>query len=221
MNALITGAGGSLGRAVVERFAADGHAVVGTVSPGKEPGYSVKGNVHFLQADLSSEQAASIVVEEAVRRLSRLDAAVLTVGGFTPGTIQNTRSEVLHKMFTLNFETAFNMARPLFLHMADHKGGKIVLIGARTARIPAQGKNALAYSLSKSLIFSLSDLLNAEGAGKGVTSTVIVPSTIDTPDNRKAMPDADFSAWTRPEIIAQTITSLVTGKSAYMPVVDV
>jgi NAD(P)-dependent dehydrogenase (short-subunit alcohol dehydrogenase family) len=221
MNVLITGAGGNLGRAVAERFSAEGHAVVATLSPGKEPGYSVKGNVHFLQADLSSEQAAATVVEEAVRKLGYVDAAVLTVGGFTPGTIQNTRSEALHKMFTLNFETAFNMARPLFLHMTDHKGGKIVLLGARTARIPEQGKNALAYSLTKSLIFSLSDLLNAEGAGKGVTSTVVVPSTIDTPDNRKAMPHADFSKWVRPEVIAQVIASQVAGKTGHQPVIEV
>ncbi len=221
MNILITGAGGNLGRALVERLLPDGHAIAATVSPGKALGYPVNGAIHVLPADLSNESAAGEMVARAIAKLGRLDAAVLTVGGFTPGNLEATHSEVLHIMFAMNFETAFFVARPVFLHLAEKGGGKMILVGARTARLASQGKNAVAYSLSKSLIFALSDLLNAEGSDKGVTSTVIVPSTIDTTDNRKAMPQADFSKWTKPEAIADVIASLIKGQLPHQAIIEV
>ena len=68
--------------------------------------------------------------------------------------------------------------------------------------MPEQGKGALAYSLTKSLLFRLAELLNATAKGKNVVASVVAPSTIDTAVNRKSMPDADFSAWVKPEDIA-------------------
>jgi NAD(P)-dependent dehydrogenase (short-subunit alcohol dehydrogenase family) len=87
----------------------------------------------------------------------------------------------------------------------QENGGRLVLVGARPALDPAAGKGMVAYSLSKSLVFSLADLLNAAGEGKSVYTSVIVPSIIDTPANRASMPKADFSTWVRPEELADKI----------------
>jgi len=92
--------------------------------------------------------------------------------------------------------------------MEQPEGGRIILIGARPALFANEGKNAVAYALSKSLVFKLAELLNAEGQSKKVITTVIVPGTIDTAANRNAMPEADFSQWVNPEAIAETMLFL-------------
>jgi NAD(P)-dependent dehydrogenase (short-subunit alcohol dehydrogenase family) len=98
--------------------------------------------------------------------------------------------------------------------LTQPNGGKLIFVGSRPALKPQEGKNVLAYALAKSLIFKLADLLNAEGSSKNVTASVIVPSTIDTEVNRKAMPDKDFSAWVKPEEIADAMAFICsdTGK---------
>ena len=109
-------------------------------------------------------------------------------------------------MFALNFDTAYFVARPVFEQMLKQpNGGKIILIGSRPGLNPKDGKGSLAYALSKSLIFRLAEILNAEGSAKNVTASVIVPSTIDTEVNRKEMPDKDFTAWVKPEQIADAM----------------
>jgi NAD(P)-dependent dehydrogenase (short-subunit alcohol dehydrogenase family) len=105
----------------------------------------------------------------------------------------------------LNFKTAYFIARPLMQHFEKVGGGQFILIGARPALKAEAGKDYVAYALSKSLVFALSELINASGSGKKISSTVIVPSTIDTEANRKSMPDANFSKWVKAESIAETI----------------
>jgi NAD(P)-dependent dehydrogenase (short-subunit alcohol dehydrogenase family) len=89
-------------------------------------------------------------------------------------------------------------------------GGRIVLVGARPALQPRDGASNVAYGLSKSLVLRLAEILNAEGADHNVVTSVIIPSTIDTPDNRAAMPKADFTKWVRPEDIAATIAFILS-----------
>ena len=79
--------------------------------------------------------------------------------------------------------------------------------------IPKDGKNVIAYALSKSLLFNLAEYLNAEGASQNVVTSVIVPSTIDTPANRESMPKADFSKWVRPEEIAGVMEFICSQKA--------
>jgi NAD(P)-dependent dehydrogenase (short-subunit alcohol dehydrogenase family) len=206
-NVLITGASGNLGKATVDKFLKEGYNVIATLTPGKSLGFA--GDVKTYEADLTDEAAVNKVVAKIISDHSTLDAALLLVGGFAAGNIQKTDGVVLKKMFALNFDTAYFVARPVFQQMiAQPKGGKIVLVGSRPALKPKDGKNTLAYALSKSLIFKLADFLNAEGSSKNVTTSVIVPSTIDTEVNRKAMPDKDFSTWVKPEEIAEAMAFL-------------
>lgn len=134
-----------------------------------------------------------------------MDDAVLTVGGFTMNDVVHTSTDSIRQQFELNFITAYNVAAPLFKQMLERGSGRIFLIGSRPGKDMKNGKGMVAYALSKSLLFNLAQLMNDEAAGTGVVVTVVVPSTIDTPQNRAAMPDADFSTWVKAETIAEAM----------------
>jgi NAD(P)-dependent dehydrogenase (short-subunit alcohol dehydrogenase family) len=89
--------------------------------------------------------------------------------------------------------------------MMKQNSGRIFLIGSHAGLDKSNAKGVVAYSFSKSLIFRLAEVMNAESKGKDVVTSVIIPSTIDTPQNRKSMPEADFSTWVTPAQIAETI----------------
>jgi NAD(P)-dependent dehydrogenase (short-subunit alcohol dehydrogenase family) len=212
---IITGASGNLGKAAVDKFIAEGYSVVATVSPGKTLGFSVDGDVTTYEADLTNEMEVAEVISQIVTKHTSIHAAVLLVGGFSAGGIAQTDGTSLKKMYTLNFETSYFVARPTFLQMQQQpSGGKIILVGARPALNPAEGKDLLAYSLSKSLLFKLAEFLNAEGSRQNIVTSVIVPGVIDTMVNRKTTPDADFSAWVTPEAIAETLAFICSDAAA-------
>jgi NADP-dependent 3-hydroxy acid dehydrogenase YdfG len=121
------------------------------------------------------------------------------------GNISSTKTSDIYKQYQLNFETAYNMARPIFTQMMKQNSGRLFFIGSRAGLEVSKGKGTIAYALSKSLIFRLAEILNAESKGKDVVTSVIVPSIIDTPPNRESMPEADFSTWVTPEQIADVI----------------
>jgi NAD(P)-dependent dehydrogenase (short-subunit alcohol dehydrogenase family) len=111
------------------------------------------------------------------------------------------------------------MAQRIFQHMLTQKeGGRLIFIGARPGLDAKAASTSLAYGLSKSLIFYLADILNATAHGSShgqkVTASVVVPSTIDTPQNRAAMPKADFSHWVKAEEVADTLLLLADKRSA-------
>ncbi len=212
---LITGAAGNLGKAVVEKFLLEGHRVIAVVSPGNKMSVDTTGDFVVMEADLTLEKSSKELVVKIVSNYKSIDATLLLVGGYAPGSVLETDGSQLRKMYSLNFETAYFIARPAFLQMIKQTtGGRIIFIGARPALQPKDGKGSLAYALSKSLIFKLADFLNAEGAAKNVLSSVIVPSTIDTPANRKAMPEANFSSWVAPEAIAEVLSFAASNESA-------
>lgn len=213
-NVLITGAAGNLGRAAVAKFSEEGYRVIATVEPGRTLGYNVPDTVSIYPVDLQDEMATAEFVAKITTAFSTIDACLLLVGGFAGGGVSAATGKDLKKMITLNFETAFFVARPVFGQMLKQEnGGRIVLVGARAALEPETGKNFLAYSLSKSLLFDLAEMLNVEGTAKNVVTSVIVPSTIDTPANRSQMPNADFSKWVLPEKIADVMAFIASEKA--------
>lgn len=173
-----------------------------------------KDNQHFEihKVDLADENAAAAFVQQVIDKHRSVEGALLLVGGFAMGDIKETTGAALQKMRTLNFDTAFNIAKPIFLQMMEKKYGRIVFVGARPALKPEQGKNMLAYALSKSLLFELSGMLNATAKGVNVVSSVIVPSTIDTPQNRESMSDADPSNWVTAAQIAEVLEFICNDK---------
>ncbi len=224
-NIVITGAAGNLGSTVVEKLLTEGHHLDVTIGPEHNPDAFI-GNrdMHATKVDLTDEEAAQQYVQELAQKHDAIDAAILLVGGFAMGDIHKTDGAQLRKMYSLNFETAYFMARPLFeVFEKQGNGGRIFLVGTRPALEADAGKDLMAYALSKSLIFKLAEFLNAEGKDKNIVATVLVPSTIDTPVNREAMPDANFDDWVSPARIADSIAFMLTdtGKMMREPVLKI
>lgn len=203
--AIITGSTGNLGKAVAGKFLENDYHVIGTVDPKKGENDAGNSGVEEVEIDLLNEENASRFVEESISKHKEIDVAVLTAGGFNMNGISNTHTTDIFKQFQLNFETAYNIARPVFLQMLKQNSGRLFLIGSKAGMNANNAKGVVAYSLSKSLLFRLAEIMNAEAKGKNVVVSVVVPSTIDTPENRKSMPDADFSTWQTPEQIAEVI----------------
>lgn len=206
---LITGAGGNLGAACVVHFAAKGWKVIAMVSPGRIPKDKVT-NVRFVEADLMNEKDTEEVLGQVLGDFPVIDLTILTVGGFEMGALEQTDGASLLRMYALNFETAYHVARPLFAVMHRGQGGRMIFIGARPALDAKAGKSLIAYGLSKSLLFKLADYLNA--ASEKVKCHVVVFSALDTPQNRASMPNADRATWVTPERVAMKIQEIGEGK---------
>jgi NAD(P)-dependent dehydrogenase (short-subunit alcohol dehydrogenase family) len=203
---IVTGASGNLGLAVAKKFLSEGCKVVGTTIPNDPVSIDIKDpNFERVVVDLVSEEESEKFVQTVIDRNKGIDVAVLTVGGFAMGSITETKMADVLKQYKLNFETTYHVARPVFVQMMKQGSGRIFLTGARTGMDMKNSKGMVAYGLSKSLIFRLAELMNGEAKGHGVVTSVIAPSTIDTPQNRKSMPDADPAKWVKPEDIANVI----------------
>jgi NAD(P)-dependent dehydrogenase (short-subunit alcohol dehydrogenase family) len=212
---IITGAHGHLGSAVTKQFLNSGYRVIATVSrEAVKKDFLSNANLDVQAVDLKLEEAAYAFVEESIKKYGKIDAALLLAGGFAAGRIADTTGTDLHQQLSLNFETAYYITRPLFRHMLEMNSGRIVLIGSRPALQPEQGYHMLAYSLSKSLLFKLAELLNAEAKGRDVCVQVVAPGTIDTQANRQSMPKADPGNWIKPEQLADIFEFLVSEKGS-------
>ena len=213
--AIVTGAAGNLGQAVVKKFIDENFFVAGTITQHDIAANEFSADKYeTTMVDLRDEQSTQKFVEDVIAKHNKIDAAILTAGGFAMGKIADTKiNDIIHQ-FTLNFETAYNTARPVFLQMMKQNSGRIFLIGSKPGLTAKEGKGKVAYSLAKSLIFRLAELMNDEAKGKNVVVNVIVPGTIDTPPNRKSMPDADFNKWTKAEDIADVIYWHCTAEAA-------
>lgn len=213
---LMTGAAGGLGLVVTQTLLNAGHRVLATIQPGVHAHHlseASAGELVTYEVDLTNELQVDALIQEITASWGSIDAAILLAGGFSMGSLLETDNAQLDHMMTLNFKTAYHVVKPVFAHMSQQPaGGRFVLVGARPALDVQAGKQLVAYALSKSLLFQLSDIINATGKEQHIVSTVIVPSTIDTPANRQAMPDADATAWVTPQDIADTISFLLFGK---------
>ncbi|MGE5107665.1 MAG: SDR family NAD(P)-dependent oxidoreductase [Sphingobacteriales bacterium] len=222
--AIVTGASGNMGQAVIKKFIDEGYKVIGTVIPNDPvqlnfPADKFEGVV----VDLMNEEDSAKFVNSVIEKHKSIDAAVLTVGGFAMGSIASTSTADIMKQYKLNFETAYNVARPVFLQMMKQNSGRIFIIGSRPGINAANSKGMVAYGLGKSLIFRVAELMNDEAKGNNVVTSVVVPSTIDTPQNRKAMPGANFDNWVKPEAIANVIYYHCTDEAVVLrePVIKV
>jgi NAD(P)-dependent dehydrogenase (short-subunit alcohol dehydrogenase family) len=138
-----------------------------------------------------------------------IEALVHILGGFGGGQpIAETSDKTWDGMMTLNLRAAFCAMRAALKPMTAAKYGRIVAVGSR-ASVEALPKFA-AYSVSKAGLVALVKNVAAEGKDLGITANVVLPSTIDTPANRQAMPKSDFSRWVQPSSIAKTLVYLAS-----------
>ena len=133
----------------------------------------------------------------------------MIAGGFGMGGILESPMDEVQKMIDLNFKTAYHVARPLFATFKENGGGKMIFIASKPS-VETGGSFATAYSLSKSMLIKLTEMINEEGKANDISATAIAPEIIDTPVNREAMPNANFDQWVKPEEIARNILHLCT-----------
>ena len=204
---LITGASGGLGRAVRDAFLAEGATVVAVArSIGED---REQPNCLRVAADLTSVQGVRSVLDQALQRAKRLDVLVHVMGAFAGGsTVAETDEAVWDRMMALNLRSAFLVTRAALAPMISAGYGRIVAVGSRTGVEPTAGLGA--YGVSKAGLNSLVQTIAEEVKGQGITANVVLPSIIDTPANRKAMPKADFAKWVTSEAIARQILWLAS-----------
>ena len=204
--ALVTGADGGLGTHVTKALLDAGFSVFG-LSPKIKQSDFRHASFSALPAVLSSLDAAKKAVDTVLARSKKIDVLAHLVGGFAGGqSVADTDDATFQRMFDMNLNTAFHMLRAVIPQMRRAGTGRIIAIGSRAAQNP--GPTVGAYSASKAALVSLVRTVALENKDAGITANVILPGTIDTPANRKAMPDADVSTWVQPSSIASLIVWL-------------
>lgn len=219
--ALVTGASGGLGSHVTRALLAAGFTAVG-LAPRIQQSDFDHPNFVALPATLDSLEIAKKAADTVIARFGKIDVLAHLVGGFAGGqTIAETDDGTFQSMFSMNFNSAFHILRAVIPHMRKAGAGRIIAIGSRAAEDP--GPRVGSYSASKAALVSLIRTVAIENKDTGITANVLLPGTIDTPANRKAMPDADTSTWVQPASIASLIVWLtgdpgkdVTGASIPM-----
>ncbi len=210
IQALITGGTGALGRVVTEEFVRQGMRVSVSVRPGSGTvslSRDIRGSVNVIEADLSSEEDVSALFSRAREGDGEVSVLLNLAGGYVPGRpVAETEMQDWEQMLTVNLRTMFLSSREYLRQKDTSRYGRIISIASKQAVVPA-GKSG-AYAVSKGGVVVLTRVLAEELKGTEVTANAIAPGIIDTAPNRASMPDADYTAWVRPESIARTILYL-------------
>ncbi|MBO0710745.1 MAG: SDR family oxidoreductase [Acetobacteraceae bacterium] len=211
---VVTGAAGNVGRAVC-RLLAEREARVAAVDTLDAPlREAVAALPHAGQhlavsgVDLLDPASCTAFVERVLRELGPIDGALNTVGGFAMAALDAAGPELWDQMFGLNLKSALNLYRAVIPGMRAARRGSLVAIGAAAAlRAPAQMG---AYAASKGAVLRLTESFADELKADGIRVNAVLPGTIDTPQNRAAMPDADPALWVKPIEVAEAILFLLS-----------
>ena len=217
---IITGAAGNLGMTLTQKLLEKKYKVHALISPDGDDAFLTHQNLNTHKVDLLNPHTCNGLIQK-LAETETVGALICLVGAFTVGTIENTEISSIQKMIDLNFTTLYNVVRPVIKQYSKNKKPfQIIMIGSRPALMPEDGKKMIAYSLSKSLVFRMAEFINEDCEEHGVRASIIVPSTIDTPDTRKAIPDANHHDWVTPVDIAETINFILseTGLKLRQPV---
>ncbi len=209
---LVTGAAGNLGQAVAQAFAAQGDHLVlvdlknealaqafGAETPSRL----------FVAANLLDVAQAQAVVDAALQRFGRIDVLCNIAGGFRMGeAVHETSEKTWNFLFDLNVRTVLHMAQVVVPAMLAAGGGKIVNVGAFSAQRGVARMGA--YTASKATVIRLTEAMAAELREKNINVNCVLPTIIDTPQNRADMPDADPARWVAPADLAGVIAFLAS-----------
>ena len=206
--AVVTGASGALGSAVVDAFRDAGATVAATdvVEPDDEDAMlDTAGDVHFYRGDFTDESDAAGVVESVVDDLGRIDCLVNVAGTWRGGSpIDETDVETFDLLFDVNLKTMFLASKHAIPHLRE-AGGAVVSVSARSSLEGGEGDGP--YRASKAGVRLLTETIAEENKGE-VRANAIMPSVIDTPANREMMPDSDHEKWVDPADIARVVLFL-------------
>ncbi len=203
---LITGAKGGLGNFVTHAFLEAGARVIGVSRSIQDADFP---HPHFsaAQAELSSANQA----RELIAKFTRIDAVVHLVGTFAGGqTVAETDDATFEKMFSTNFKSALYLIQAVVPLMREAGAGHILAIGSRAALEPQPAIGA--YAASKAALLALIRTVALENNDKKISANIVLPATMDTPANRSAMPQADYSKWVQPAEVANLLVHLAASQ---------
>ena len=214
-NVLITGGTGILGSSVTKTFLSQGDNIAVTylfdseVDRFKEFNPYLYDDVTFLYANVTEQDDVQKTIDTFLRKFNRLDILINIVGGFVGG-IPTTELEEdrWDFMMTLNLKSVFLCCKSVIPHMTERGSGKIVNVSARAGLKGEAGMSA--YCVSKGGVRTLTESLAAEVMDSGINVNCIMPSIMDTPMNREAMPDEDYTRWVRTDEVAGVISFLTS-----------
>ena len=211
----MTGGTGGLGAAVVERLLSDGwRVVVPWIDPRELERVAPREGLELVEADLFEQRSAAHVVSTATGPGGApLRGLVNLVGGFAAGgRVHETPIDEFERQFRLNLRPTYLVTQAALPPLLDQGGGSIVCVGSRAALAPFPG--AAGYVSSKAAVIAFTQAVSKEYLDSGVRCNAILPSVIDTPANRAAMPNADHDRWVKPAEIAAVIAHLLSPASA-------
>jgi NAD(P)-dependent dehydrogenase (short-subunit alcohol dehydrogenase family) len=215
---LVAGGTGGLGRAVSLAFLAEGATTVVTYRA--EPEFQAlrdaagahAANLAGQRVDVTDEAAVRGLVDEIVAQHGRLDVLVNTVGGYAGGIkLWELETKTFEQMLALNLRAGYVLVRAAVAPMLKQKHGAVVNVASKAAI--EHGGGAAAYAASKAAAVAMMDSLAEDLKGTGVRVNSILPSIIDTEANRRAMPDANFSTWPKPEDLARVVLFLASDEA--------
>ncbi len=209
---LITGADGSLGRAVTRAFAGRGAhlALTDYRAEGLRESFADLDDALLVGGiDVTDPAAVERLVEAVIERWGRIDVLVNIVGTWRGGQpVHETELETWDFLMNLNARSVFLVSRAVVPHMIEAGAGKVVSVAAKTG---LEGRTGVAaYSASKSAVIRLTEAMSDELKNGGINVNCVLPSIIDTPPNREAMPKADYAKWVAPEALADVIVFLAS-----------
>jgi NAD(P)-dependent dehydrogenase (short-subunit alcohol dehydrogenase family) len=202
----VVGGSGALGSEIVK------HAVVsgGHVFAGHGPRHTLVGGddgVRWMTVDATDESSVQKFFEEAKKALGSVDIVINTVGSYAGGEpVTSLSVDVWDRLVALNLRSAFLVMREALRTMGAQSYGRIIQIAALSALEPSQ--RSAAYAVSKAATVHLAEIAARETAKSSIRIHSIAPRIIDTPANRRDMPEADWTAWVQPSEICRAIDRL-------------
>ena len=218
---IVTGGSGALGGAITQRFLADGDVVCVPWIVDKERDRleasvdaATRPRLLLERCDVGDDAAMARLVAGLVATQRRVDVLVSAVGGFAMGDLTQTDRALWDKMIALNLTTQYVASRAVLPQMLAAGSGRIVAIASRAVVPPGGGM--IGYTVSKAAVIAFVQALSAETKGRGVTVNAVLPSTMDTPANRAAMPDVDPKTWVPVTAVADAIAYLAAENSGHV-----
>ncbi len=209
---IVTGAVGNLGAAIAETLARLG-ASLALADMREEPLQPLAARIGgdpliIVGADVRTKEGATQIVEACQAGFGRIDGLANTVGTFKTANVVDGAADDWSSLMELNALSALRLSQALLARMTAQGYGRIVHVAAGAGAKSFAG--ASVYAASKAAVMRITEAISEEHKASGVTANCIMPGTIDTPQNRASMPEADFSSWVHPSQIAPVVAFLLS-----------
>jgi len=218
---VVTGGSGALGQAITRRFLREGAVVCvpWIVEAERERlaasvDASVRERLMLERCDVADDASMAGLTQSVLARHRHIDVLVSAVGGFAMGDLVQTDRRLWESMLTVNLTTAYVAAHAVVPPMLAGAGGRVVAVASRAVVPPVGGM--IAYTVAKAGVIAFVQALAAETRGRGVTVNAVLPSTMDTPANRAAMPNVDPKSWVPVEAVAEATAYLAAESSGHI-----